>query len=86
MLIESSTFQESESEWKDQPIEDSGGDGARAAYPRGLPRGRAPSSSFYVTALTLAMLGAVVFVYRRILCGGFLVLVNQMRAGNRLKD
>ena len=41
------------------------------------------SSAFYATAVTLAMLGALAFVYRRILCGSVLALVNQMRAGKR---
>ena len=41
------------------------------------------SSTFYLTAVTFAMLCALAFVYRRIICGSILALVNQMRTGKR---
>ena len=74
------SLQDSESEWKDHPIED-GGDSMKS-YPHSAFRDKR-SSAFYATAVTLAMLGALAFVYRRILCGSVLALVNQMRAGKR---
>ena len=41
------------------------------------------SSTSYQTAVTFAMLCALAFVYRRIICGSILALVNQMRTGKR---
>ena len=52
------------------------------SYPHSVFREK-KTSTFYVTAVTLAMVAALAFVYRRIICGSVLALVNQIRAGKR---
>ena len=74
------SLQDSESEWKDHPFEESG-DSVKS-YPHPAFRGKI-SNAFYVMAVSIAMLCALAFVYRRILCGSILAIVNQVRAGKR---
>ena len=74
------SLQDSESEWKDHPMEDTG-DPVKS-YPHSAFQDKR-TSTFYLTAVTFAMLCALAFVYRRIICGSILALVNQMRTGKR---